>query len=76
MVAPNREGLVIASTVGRRSMISFANSVEPMKLQGERRHRGEDGGDSSTSQADLRSVHQVLKPQRQVVRRRLIQTSK
>ena len=39
MVAPNREGLVIASTVGRRSMISFANSVELMKLQGERRHQ-------------------------------------
>ncbi|CAG7867428.1 unnamed protein product, partial [Brassica rapa] len=52
LVAPTREGLVIASTAGRRSMISSANSVEPMKLQRERRHRGEDGGDSSTSQAD------------------------
>ncbi|CDY72055.1 BnaCnng75760D [Brassica napus] len=52
MMAPNREGLVIASTVGRRSMISFANSVEPMNPQGERRHQAEDGGDSSTSQAD------------------------
>ncbi|CAN6926682.1 unnamed protein product [Brassica oleracea] len=52
MVAPTREGLVTASTVGRRSMISSANFVEPMKLQRERRHRAEDGGDSSTSQAD------------------------